>query len=96
MRKITFVLMMAAIAVAAFFAGQNTVEAEPKTVVIEKEIEVPVRESDYDMACEVAGKIVDWNTDGEELSIMLEDGNEFYAYKSADVYQNRCFVPVEK
>lgn len=40
--------------------------------------------------------IVDWNTDGEELAIMTENGYEWYAYQSEDVYQNRNFVPVEK
>lgn len=39
--------------------------------------------------------IVDWNTDGEELAIMTENDYEWYAYRSADVYQNRAFVPVE-
>ena len=39
--------------------------------------------------------IVDWNTDGTELAVMTENGYEWYAYKSADVYQNRAFVPVE-
>lgn len=40
--------------------------------------------------------IVDWNTDGEELAFMTENGYEWYAYKSENVYQNRNFVPVEK
>ena len=40
--------------------------------------------------------IVDWNTDGQELAIMTENGYEWYAYKSAEIYQNRSFVPVEK
>lgn len=40
--------------------------------------------------------IIDWNTDGEELSVITENDYEYYAYKSADVYQNRAFVPVEK
>lgn len=26
--------------------------------------------------------IVKWNTDGEELSMVLEDGSEWYAYKA--------------
>ena len=38
--------------------------------------------------------IVDWNTDGEELSIMTENGCEWYAYQSENVYQNRNFIPV--
>ena len=40
--------------------------------------------------------IVDWNTDGTELAVMTENGYEYYAYKSANVYQNRAFIPVEK
>lgn len=40
--------------------------------------------------------IVDWNTDGHELAVMMENDCEYYAYKSADIYQNRAFVPVEK
>ena len=39
--------------------------------------------------------IIDWNTDGEELAIMTENGYEWYAYQSAEIYQNRNFVPVE-
>lgn len=40
--------------------------------------------------------ITDWNTDGEELAVMTENGYEWYAYHSEDIYQNRNFVPVEK
>lgn len=40
--------------------------------------------------------IVDWNTDGQELAVITENNCEYYAYRSADVYQNRDFVPVEK
>lgn len=40
--------------------------------------------------------IVDWNTDGEELAFMTEIGYEWYSYKSANIYQNRAFIPVEK
>jgi len=40
--------------------------------------------------------IVDWNTDGEELAVMTENDYEYYAYQSADIYQNRNFIPVEK
>ena len=40
--------------------------------------------------------IIDWNTDGQELAVITENDYEYYAYKSADVYQNRAFVPVEK
>ena len=40
--------------------------------------------------------IMDWNTDGTELAVITENDYEYYAYKSADIYQNRAFVPVEK
>ena len=38
--------------------------------------------------------IIDWNTDGQELAVITENDCEYYAYRSADVYQNRAFVPV--
>ena len=38
--------------------------------------------------------IIDWNTDGEELAIMTENGYEWCAYRSENVYQNRNFIPV--
>lgn len=40
--------------------------------------------------------IIDWNTDGQELAVMTENGYEWYAYQSENVYQNRNFIPVEK
>lgn len=40
--------------------------------------------------------IIDWNTDGQELAVITKNDCEYYAYRSADMYQNRAFVPVEK
>lgn len=38
--------------------------------------------------------ITDWNTDGKELSLMLSDGTEVYAYKSRDEYgEKRAYIP---
>ena len=38
--------------------------------------------------------IVDWNTDGEEISIMLSDGTEVYAYRSSDEYGDfKTYIP---
>nr|DAF06957.1 MAG TPA: hypothetical protein [Caudoviricetes sp.] len=38
--------------------------------------------------------ITDWNTDGKELSLMLSDGIEVYAYKSSNVYgEKRAYIP---
>ena len=40
--------------------------------------------------------ITDWNTDGTELAVMTENGYEWYAYRSEDIYKHRNFMPVEK
>lgn len=38
--------------------------------------------------------ITDWNTDGKELSLMLSDGTEVYAYRSSDEYgEKRAYIP---
>lgn len=38
--------------------------------------------------------ITDWNTDGKELSLMLSDGTEVYAYKSSNEYGEKCaYIP---
>ena len=38
--------------------------------------------------------ITDWNTDGKELSLMLSDDTEVYAYKSSNVYgEKRAYIP---
>lgn len=37
-------------------------------------------------ACNFVESIVDWNTDGKEISMMTEDGYEYYAYKTEEVY----------
>lgn len=38
--------------------------------------------------------VTDWNTDGKELSLMLSDGTEVYAYKSVDEYgEKRAYIP---
>lgn len=35
--------------------------------------------------------VIDWNTDGEELSISTSDGQEYYCYKSDDIYNSNYF-----
>ena len=38
--------------------------------------------------------IIDWNTDGKELAVMTENGYEWYAQQTEEVYKNRLFVSV--
>ena len=84
-KKITYILITAAVSCAAFFVGKNTVNP---TYDLETDTGV-------EAVCDYMGSIVDWNTDGEELAVMTDDGYEFYAYKSDDIYSNRLFVPIE-
>lgn len=53
-------------------------------------------EQDYSYADSFISDIVDWNTNGEELSLMTSDGYEFYSYKSADEYDfNKAYVALD-
>ena len=54
------------------------------------------QEQDYSYADAFVCDIVDWNTNGEELSLMTSDGYEFYSYKSADEYAfNKAYVALD-
>ena len=54
------------------------------------------QEQDYSYADAFVRDIVDWNTNGEELSLMTSDGYEFYSYKSADEYDfNKAYVALD-
>lgn len=54
------------------------------------------QEQDYSYADSFVVDIVDWNTNGTELSLMTSDGYEFYAYKSADEYDfNKVYVGLD-
>lgn len=38
--------------------------------------------------------VTDWNTDGKEISLMLSDDTEVYAYKSVNEYgEKRAYIP---
>lgn len=83
-KKITYITITAALSVAAFFVGKNTVKPEI--------IQAPVNFETY---CQMAESIVDWNTDGHELSLSTVDGYEIYSYRSEDVYgERRSYIPL--
>lgn len=53
-------------------------------------------EQDYSYADSFIADVVDWNTNGTELSLMTSDGYEFYAYKSANEYEfNKAYVALD-
>ncbi len=95
---------IAAVSIGCFFIGRATVHyenvTEPKQTVQASQTETKPTlnlsdPKDFDLACDFVGKIVDWNTNGEELSLMTSDGYELYAYKSQNIYRNRLFVPID-
>lgn len=54
------------------------------------------QEQDYSYADSFIADVVDWNTNGEELSLMTSDGYEFYAYKSKNEYDfNKTYVALD-
>ena len=54
------------------------------------------QEQDYSYADAFVTDIVDWNTNGTELSLMTSDGYEFYAYKSQNEYDfNKAYVALD-
>ena len=82
---------IAAVSIGCFFIGRATVHyeniTEPKQTVQATQTETKTEPNlndpkDFELACDFVGKIVDWNTNEEELSIMTSDGYELYAYKS--------------
>lgn len=108
--KSLHIITIAALSLGCFFSGRATASYEKaikttETTKLQAE-ENPLEQNftlnlsyneDFSLACDFMGQIVDWNTDGNELSIMTADGYELYAYKSQDVYNtNRMFVPVKR
>lgn len=70
-KRIISTLITATVAFTAFWGGQMT------------NATVQANEK----TCIAVEDIVDWNTDGKELSLALQDNIEAYAYKSQDVYK---------
>ena len=82
-KTIAHVVITAALIIAAFFVGKNQGTTQ---TVIEKH-NADLWYIDY---CTCPNEIVvDWNTDGNELSMMLSDGVEIYATKSENIYTER-------
>ncbi len=86
MKKRNTVLIMVLIIISAFFVGR-------KTVIMQNEKEINI-DPEYDMVCDVMESIIDFNTDGYELSVILEDGTEVYAYRkeNIDAYKGNRIV----
>lgn len=92
MKKIIKTFIIGALMFVTFVIGRETAS---ETIVTET-----VTETEYvycDEMYDFLDQIVDFNTDGTELSIMLRDNTEVYAYREDDVdeYKERRVVKVE-
>lgn len=67
-KKIITYLIMAALSVITFFTGIEHGKSEAYNTIEDTMIDT--------------ADIVRWNTDGAELSMVLKDGSEWYAYKA--------------
>lgn len=80
---IAYITLTAALIVAAFFVGKS--QGTTQTVVEKHNADLWY--VDYSTCQNEV--VVDWNTNGSELSMMLSDGVEIYATKSESVYTER-------
>lgn len=77
MKKKIYIVIYAAIMVAAFFTGKATTESKAQAH------DPNLWYEDY---CKADNHIIDWNTNGSELAFTLSDGIELYAYKEESEY----------
>lgn len=84
-KKILYISLLATISIGCFFVGKNTAQTESKN-----------NNQSMENACDFAERIIDFNTDGNELSIMLSDGTEIYAYREYEIdeYKGNRIVDV--
>lgn len=97
-KKITITLLTATTIFSGIAAINTTVSRQNSATEITSETQKLdySQEQDYSYADAFVCDIVDWNTNGEELSLMTSDGYEFYSYKSADEYDfNKAYVALD-
>ena len=82
-KTIAYIVITAALIVAAFFVGKN----QGTTQTIVEKHNADLWYIDYSTCPNEV--VVDWNTNGNELSMTLSDGVEIYATKSESVYTER-------
>lgn len=101
-KKSVIALLTATTIFSGIAAYNSTKTAEPVKAELRQNSASETRkldysaEQDYSYADAFVADIVDWNTNGAELSLMTSDGYEFYAYKSADEYDfNKAYVGLD-
>lgn len=90
-RKLIYVMTAVALSATAFFIGQETGQKQCEQAKTNLDLN---NEQDWDAACDFMAQIVDWNTDGKELSVITKDGYELYGVKSQDIY-DLSYIPIK-
>ena len=96
-KKLVITLLTATTIFSGIAAINTTVSRHNATKITSKTQKLDYsQEQDYSYADSFVVDIVDWNTNGTELSLMTSDGYEFYAYKSANEYEfNKAYVGLD-
>ena len=84
-RTVMLLIVMLLIAVSSFLIGKNSSNQQTEKEIVYK-------------PGDLISHIIDWNTDGYELSIMLDDESEIYAYRNfeTDIYKGNRVERVEE
>lgn len=84
-KKVMLLIVILLIAVSSFLIGKNSVNQQTEKEIVYKPEDL-------------VSHVIDWNTDGYELSIMLDDGAEIYAYRNfeTDIYKGNRVERVEE
>lgn len=84
-RTVMLLIVMLLIAVSSFLIGKNSASQQAEKEIVYKPEDL-------------VSHVIDWNTDGYELSIMLDDGAEIYAYRNfeTDIYKGNRVERVEE
>lgn len=96
-KKLVITLLTATTIFSGIAAINTTVSRQNATEITSETQKLDYsQEQDYSYTDAFVADIVDWNTNGEELSLMTSDGYEFYSYKSADEYDfNKAYVALD-
>lgn len=100
-KRLLYISLSAALVCGAFVAGQNRPAENVQAQGFEDFTDGAGKDVIYVQYIPYGyinvEEIVDWNTDGEELSMTLTDDTEWYAYRSKDIYGKiRAYVPKDK
>lgn len=97
MKKALYMIGLIAVGAVAYFAGTTQAETITETVTIEKPVEIVpegyinTRSAEFTNYYIDLRQVVDWNSSGDEIAIMISDDIEYYAYRSENIYHDESY-----